>query len=139
MLVDITAAKEAQAEDRARAGLRDSEARLKHHVCHDALTALPNRALLCDRLEQALPRGAGKTIRSRSCPSTSIASRSSTTPSAIRWATNYCEGLGGRLRDLLREGDTVARRGAMNSSCSCPACTRNATPRRWPHAPGTSG
>lgn len=58
VLVDITAAKEAQeALGRAHAGLRDSEARLKHCAYHDALTALPNRVLLRDRLEQALAQG----------------------------------------------------------------------------------
>ena len=37
-------------------GWNRSEARLRHHAFHDPLTDLPNRALLLDRLEQALSR-----------------------------------------------------------------------------------
>ncbi len=113
VLVDITAAKEAQeALGRAHAGLRDSEARLKHYAYHDALTALPNRALLCDRLEQALAQG-----------------RREDHPVALLFldldrfkvindtlghpvGDELLRGVGGRLRGLLREGDTVARLGA---------------------------
>ncbi|MGH8576844.1 MAG: putative bifunctional diguanylate cyclase/phosphodiesterase [Gammaproteobacteria bacterium] len=113
VLVDITAAKEAQEEalGRAHAGLRDSEARLKHYAYHDALTALPNRALLCDRLEQALAQGRREdhpvALLSLDLDRFKVINDTLGHPVGDQ----LLRGVGGRLRDLLREGDTVARLG----------------------------
>ena len=66
---------------------RRSEAKIAHMALHDALTDLPNRVLLNERLEQALA-GPGA-ARSWPCIcSISITSRPSTTRSAIPPATS---------------------------------------------------
>jgi GGDEF domain-containing protein len=41
---------------------RRIEARIAHLAHHDALTDLPNRTLLRERLEQALPANAKRTV-----------------------------------------------------------------------------
>ena len=70
---------------------RRSEAKIIYMAQHDALTDLPNRALLQERLERALTitRGQGPTWRC-SC-SISIASRRSMTRLDIRRATRCCK------------------------------------------------
>jgi diguanylate cyclase (GGDEF)-like protein len=93
----------------ARADLRDSSDRSREAALHDALTGLPNRVLLLERLEHALVRGR----------------RSGRTPAVFlvdldRFRSvnkNYGHGIGdellmavaGRLTGLLRAGDTLAR------------------------------
>jgi hypothetical protein len=59
---------------------RGAYERLLHQGYHDALTGLPNRLLLADRLKQALARAERTKAMWHSSPSTSIGSRISMTP-----------------------------------------------------------
>jgi PAS domain S-box-containing protein len=68
----------------------EAAAQLEARAYHDELTALPNRALLLDRLDEALHRAMTDAGSSVCCSSTSTASRSSTTRSGTRPATSCC-------------------------------------------------
>ena len=64
------------------------ENRLRYLALHDPLCGLPNRNFFSERLEATIA-GSSRAARPRACStSTSIISRTSTTRSAIRSATN---------------------------------------------------
>ena len=92
-----------------------NEARIAHMAHHDALTDLPNRILLRERLEPAL-KSRRRDEHLALLSSTSTASRRSTTRSAIPSATPCSQGCppADRLRARVRYGG--AHSAATNSS-----------------------
>jgi diguanylate cyclase (GGDEF)-like protein len=91
--------------------LRESADRNRHQATHDALTGLPNRALLRDRVEQAL---AGA---SRAAAEVAVLMIDLDRFKEINDTLGHSYGdellcqVGPRLESVLREGDTVARLG----------------------------
>ncbi|WP_019587976.1 putative bifunctional diguanylate cyclase/phosphodiesterase [Deinococcus apachensis] len=111
--LDITDRKQALEE---LAGLnRELETvnrRLRHDALHDALTGLPNRTLLRDRLEQALTR-----VRETTGPSFAVLFLDTDRFKMINDSLGHPAGdallvaLAGRLQAELRPTDTVSRLG----------------------------
>jgi diguanylate cyclase (GGDEF)-like protein len=103
----------AQGFERRRldAGLREQEARLEQMAFYDALTKLPNRALLADRMEQALSqmRRSGRML--------AVCYLDLDTFKPVNDLYGHDAGdrllveTGHRLTAALRSGDTVARLG----------------------------
>ncbi|HEX5146274.1 MAG TPA: EAL domain-containing protein [Conexibacter sp.] len=96
---------------RATARLRRQMEQIEHQAFHDALTALPNRALFHDRVEQAL-RGArrnGTTVAVMVMDLDRFKEVNDTL--GHQSGDELLVEVGGRLRDPLRESDTVARLG----------------------------
>ena len=91
---------------------KESEARLRHHAFHDALTGLPNRALFMDRVQHAV-------ARARRAPATSFAVLMLDLDRFKNVNDSLGHVAGDRLLDrvaerigaCVRDGDTVARLG----------------------------
>jgi diguanylate cyclase (GGDEF)-like protein/PAS domain S-box-containing protein len=89
---------------------RRSEAKIEHMALHDALTGLPNRALLNERLEHAIARGRrGEMVAAHLLDLDHFKTVNDTLghPAGDKLLQMVAE----RLRPLVREADTVARMG----------------------------
>lgn len=88
-----------------------AESRLEHLATHDALTGLPNRYLINDRINQALPH-ARRAERLVGVMCVGL-DRFKITNDAFgrRYGDELLECVAGRLCAVVREGDTVARLG----------------------------
>jgi PAS domain S-box len=67
-----------------------AEEQMTHMAHHDALTGLPNRVLLLDRIQMEIARRSKAATGSRCCSSILIASKRSMTVSAIQLAIGCC-------------------------------------------------
>ncbi|HZM33371.1 MAG TPA: EAL domain-containing protein [Burkholderiales bacterium] len=93
------------------AELRDAQARAQHLADHDALTGLPNRRLLEDRLTQAL--ALGQRNRQRTAVMFVDLDRFKTINDSLGHAVGdaLLKEVAGRLMAQLRVGDTICRIG----------------------------
>lgn len=91
--------------------LKESQARLEHLAHHDALTGLPNRTLLADRLQQAMLHA------ERRRGIVAVVYLDLDGFKAVNDAYGHSTGdrllvsLAARMQEALREGDTLARPG----------------------------
>lgn len=107
ILADVTAAYVVNAQ--ARADLQESSDRSHHISVHDALTGLPNRILLLERLDHALERSR----RSRKVLALLFADldrfKTVNDTHGHRVGDELLVAVAERLTELLRPGDTLAR------------------------------
>ena len=106
---EIAVLQRMQAERLAQ--LQDAQALLTRQATHDALTGLPNRALLMDRIEQAL----AKAKRTRSCTAVFFVDidhfKQINDNFGHATGDRVLEAVGQQLAAVLRTSDTVARIG----------------------------
>ena len=91
--------------------LRKHTAALTHRALHDALTALPNRELFCDRLEQALARARRRTVPLAVLFVDLDGFKQVNDVHGHKAGDDVLVEAGRRLRALVRTSDTVARYG----------------------------
>jgi diguanylate cyclase (GGDEF)-like protein len=110
----------ASALDRER-----SEATARHQSLHDALTGLPNRALLYDRIEHAFAR----IERNENCLAVLLldVDQFKTINDSLghEAGDDLLIALSGRLQDVTRGGDTVARLGGDEFVVLCEVATED--------------
>jgi diguanylate cyclase (GGDEF)-like protein len=97
--------------EQANEELRAKEKELEYMARHDPLTGLPNRALLDDRLEQALARAkrSGRSIAVMLADLDRFKAINDTYGHPV--GDQMLKAISGRLTDCLRSADTLARVG----------------------------
>ncbi|MDZ7621419.1 MAG: diguanylate cyclase [Candidatus Competibacteraceae bacterium] len=113
-VADISFALEHLETERQR---QDAEERIAHLAHHDALTQLPNRALLTDLLHQAMVQSRCDRSRLAVCYLDLDDFKSLNDARGHAQGDRILVEVARRLRRCMRASDTVARLGAMSSSC----------------------
>ena len=91
--------------------LAEEQARLAHQALHDPLTGLPNRVFFLERLAQAVDAATRRSIRSAVLFVDIDRFKAINDVAGHAAGDQLIVGVGNRLRDMLRPGDTVARLG----------------------------
>lgn len=91
--------------------LKASEERLRHMAHHDALTQLPNRTLLADRIEQALAQASRRSTLLAVCYLDLDGFKPVNDTYGHATGDRLLVEISRRLTDCLRAGDTIARLG----------------------------
>jgi diguanylate cyclase (GGDEF)-like protein/PAS domain S-box-containing protein len=91
--------------------LKDQERRLEHTAHYDALTGLPNRVLLADRLRQALALAPRRGLRVAVVYLDLDGFKAVNDQHGHEVGDRLLVGLANRMHQALREGDTLARLG----------------------------
>jgi len=94
-----------------QAQLAEEQARLAHQALHDPLTGLPNRVFFLERLSQAVDAATRRSIRSAVLFVDIDRFKAINDVAGHAVGDQLIVGVAGRLRDMLRPGDTVARLG----------------------------
>ncbi len=102
---DITAHIQIQEE------LQDKKNRLEHVAHHDALTGLPNRVLLADRLHQAMVQTQRRGVRLAVAYLDLDGFKEINDTHGHEVGDQFLIALSRRMKEILREGDTIARLG----------------------------
>jgi diguanylate cyclase (GGDEF)-like protein len=105
MIEDITERKEAEAELRRQSELNE------HQALHDALTGLPNRTLLRDRIQQAILTASREGGRAAILMMDLDRFKEVNDSLGHHAGDELLKELGDRLQKILRASDTVARLG----------------------------
>ena len=85
--------------------------RLAHQALHDVLTGLPNRILFVERLSQAIEAAERRSVRSAVLFVDIDRFKSVNDVAGHAAGDRLIQGVGERLKEVLRPGDTVARLG----------------------------
>jgi diguanylate cyclase (GGDEF)-like protein len=91
--------------------LAEEQGRLAHQALHDPLTGLPNRVFFLERLAQAVDAATRRSIRSAVLFVDIDRFKAINDVAGHAAGDQLIVGVGNRLRDMLRPGDTVARLG----------------------------
>jgi diguanylate cyclase (GGDEF)-like protein len=109
--------------------LRTSADRNRHQATHDALTGLPNRVMLRDRLEQALSAAARRAGEAAVMLIDLDRFKEINDTLGHSIGDELLRQVGPRLQTVLREGDTVARLGGDEFAVLLPAVDGEAEAR----------